>query len=139
MSRFLTIIDLHHTALLADMAVTLPDRTRLEFANSLFNALGTFSLFFSYFVWDRSHLASFRLVCLSLGVASAIGFVLSCYVLARESSQLQLGSSKKIDSGSSNETSQTRLVRVMWPCVALMCWQTIREPLHESYASMLSG
>ena len=104
--RFLTVIDLHHTALLADMAVTLPDRSRLEVASSIFNAIGTFSLFASYFVWDRSHLASFQLVCFTLGVASALGFTLSSYVMHHECSKLTLASSKKTDSSNSSIQSQ---------------------------------
>eukprot|EP00117_Sycon_ciliatum_P044873 scpid44646/ scgid32311/ Transmembrane protein 180 len=94
---FLTVIDLHHSALLADMAVTLPDRTRLEFACSVFNAAGTMSLFASYFVWDRGDLSSFRVVCTILAIASAAGFVVSAKVMKTASAQMSIGSSKKDD------------------------------------------
>ncbi|XP_030309547.1 transmembrane protein 180 isoform X3 [Calypte anna] len=45
---FLTMVDLHHNALLADLAVSAKDRTSLNFYCSLFSAIGSLSVFMSY-------------------------------------------------------------------------------------------
>ncbi|XP_035590782.1 transmembrane protein 180-like [Oncorhynchus keta] len=71
---FLTVVDLNHNALLADLAVSAYDRTRLNFHCSLFSALGSLSVFLSYSVWDKGDFYSFRLFCVALAVVSALGF-----------------------------------------------------------------
>nr|XP_046212424.1 transmembrane protein 180-like isoform X2 [Oncorhynchus gorbuscha] len=71
---FLTVVDLNHNALLADLAVSAYDRTRLNFHCSLFSALGSLSVFLSYSVWDKGDFYSFRLFCVVLAVVSALGF-----------------------------------------------------------------
>ncbi|XP_053709908.1 transmembrane protein 180 [Synchiropus splendidus] len=71
---FLTMVDLHHSALLADLAVFAADRTRLNIHCSVFSALGSFSVFLSYLFWDKEDLYSFRLFCVSLALFSIIGF-----------------------------------------------------------------
>lgn len=72
---FLTMVDLHHSALLADLAVSAADRTRLNFHCSLFSALGSASVFLSYCVWDKEDFYSFRLFCVTLAAFSILGFV----------------------------------------------------------------
>lgn len=71
---FLTVVDLNHNALLADLAVSANDRTRLNFHCSLFSALGSLSVFLSYSVWDKEDFHSFRLFCVTLAAVSALGF-----------------------------------------------------------------
>ncbi|XP_010863718.2 transmembrane protein 180 [Esox lucius] len=71
---FLTVVDLNHNALLADLALSADDRTRLNFHCSLFSALGSLSVFLSYAVWDKGDFYSFRLFCVTLAAGSALGF-----------------------------------------------------------------
>ncbi|XP_028826357.1 transmembrane protein 180 [Denticeps clupeoides] len=71
---FLTVVDLNHNALLADLAVSAHDRTQLNFHSSLFSALGSLSVFLSYFFWDKEDFFSFRLFCVMLAGLSVIGF-----------------------------------------------------------------
>ncbi|TKS89530.1 Transmembrane protein 180 [Collichthys lucidus] len=73
---FLTMVDLHHSALLADLAVSASDRTRLNFHCSVFSALGSFSVFLSYSFWDKEDFYSFRLFCVTLAAFSVLGFFL---------------------------------------------------------------
>lgn len=73
---FLTLVDLHHSALLADLAVSASDRTRLNFHVSVFSALGSFSVFLSYCFWNKDDFYSFRLFCVTLAAFSILGFVL---------------------------------------------------------------
>lgn len=71
---FLTVVDLNHSALLADLAVSASDRTRLNFHCSLFSALGSLSVFLSYCFWDKEDFYSFRLFCMALAAISTLGF-----------------------------------------------------------------
>ncbi|CAB1312012.1 unnamed protein product [Coregonus sp. 'balchen'] len=78
---FLTVVDLNHNALLADLAVSADDRTRLNFHCSLFSALGSLSVFLSYSVWDKGDFYSFRLFCVTLATVSALGFAAASRLL----------------------------------------------------------
>lgn len=78
---FLTMIDLHHSALLADLAVDADVRTRLNFHCSLFGIFGALSVFMSYIVWDRNYLITFRVFCTILAVVSAAGFLIATRML----------------------------------------------------------
>uniref|UniRef100_A0A8C5GCX0 Transmembrane protein 180 n=1 Tax=Gouania willdenowi TaxID=441366 RepID=A0A8C5GCX0_GOUWI len=71
---FLTMVDLHHSALLADLAVSAADRTRLNFHCSVFSALGSLSVFLSYSFWDKDDFYSFRVFCVALAAFSILGF-----------------------------------------------------------------
>ncbi|XP_056153276.1 transmembrane protein 180 [Lampris incognitus] len=73
---FLTVVDLNHNALLADLAVCASDRTRLNFHCSLFSAMGSLSVFLSYSFWNKEDFFSFRLFCVTLASISMLGFVL---------------------------------------------------------------
>ena len=95
---FLTALDLHHSGLLADLAITARDRTKLEEACSVFSAAGTVSVFASYAVWDKQQLASFRWFCVLLATASAVGFVVGAMVM-RRAWKTTLSRSKKFDDG----------------------------------------
>ncbi|XP_042644916.1 transmembrane protein 180 isoform X1 [Tyto alba] len=78
---FLTMVDLHHNALLADLAVSAKDRTSLNFYCSLFSAVGSLSVFMSYAVWNKEDFFSFRIFCVVLALCSIIGFTLSTQLL----------------------------------------------------------
>ncbi|KAM9426633.1 transmembrane protein 180 isoform 1-T1 [Pholidichthys leucotaenia] len=78
---FLTMVDLHHSALLADLAVSAADRTRLNFHCSVFSALGSLSVFLSYSFWDKEDFFSFRLFCVTLAAFSILGFFLVSQLL----------------------------------------------------------
>ncbi|XP_021101200.1 transmembrane protein 180 isoform X2 [Heterocephalus glaber] len=72
---FLTLVDLHHHALLADLAISAHDRTRLNFHCSLFSAAGSLSVFASYAFWNKENFSSFRTFCVALAAGSALGFL----------------------------------------------------------------
>ncbi|XP_032047676.1 transmembrane protein 180 isoform X1 [Aythya fuligula] len=78
---FLTMVDLHHNALLADLAVSARDRTSLNFYCSLFSAIGSLSVFMSYTVWNKEDFFSFRIFCVALALCSIVGFTLSTQLL----------------------------------------------------------
>eukprot|EP00066_Takifugu_rubripes_P000493 XP_003961072.1 PREDICTED: transmembrane protein 180 [Takifugu rubripes] len=78
---FLTLVDLHHSALLADLAVSASDRTRLNFHCSVFSALGSASVFLSYSFWNKEDFYSFRLFCIALAAFSVVGFLFVSHVL----------------------------------------------------------
>ncbi|XP_062330206.1 transmembrane protein 180 [Osmerus eperlanus] len=80
---FLTLVDLNHNALLAELAVSASDRARLNFHCSLFSALGSLSVFLSYCFWDKEDFFSFRIFCATLSAASIAGFVVVCRLLRR--------------------------------------------------------
>ncbi|KAM4703621.1 transmembrane protein 180 [Rhinophrynus dorsalis] len=78
---FLTMVDLNHNALLADLAVSAKDRTSLNFHCSLFSAIGSLSVFASYTVWNKEDFYSFRIFCVLLAAVSALGFTVSTLLL----------------------------------------------------------
>ncbi|MGH0128572.1 UNVERIFIED_CONTAM: hypothetical protein FKN15_030161 [Acipenser sinensis] len=78
---FLTMVDLNHNALLADLAVSASERTRLNFQCSLFSALGSLSVFMSYSFWDKEDFFSFRMFCVALAALSILGFSVACWLL----------------------------------------------------------
>uniref|UniRef100_A0A1A8N8W7 Transmembrane protein 180 n=1 Tax=Nothobranchius pienaari TaxID=704102 RepID=A0A1A8N8W7_9TELE len=80
---FLTMVDLHHSALLADLAVSAADRTRLNFHCSVFSALGSLSVFLSYWFWDKEDFYSFRFFCVTLAAFSILGFFFVSRLLQR--------------------------------------------------------
>lgn len=78
---FLTMIDLHHAALLADLSVNVGVRAHLKKYCSVFSAIGSLSVFLSYIFWthgidasERS-LVSFQNFCLMLACIAIIGFI----------------------------------------------------------------
>lgn len=73
------MVDLNHNALLADLAVSAHDRTRLNFHSSLFSAMGSLSVLLSYSFWNKEDFYSFRLFCVTLAALSMLGF----YVVSR--------------------------------------------------------
>nr|XP_008268639.1 transmembrane protein 180 isoform X1 [Oryctolagus cuniculus]XP_051679500.1 transmembrane protein 180 isoform X1 [Oryctolagus cuniculus]XP_051679501.1 transmembrane protein 180 isoform X1 [Oryctolagus cuniculus]XP_051679502.1 transmembrane protein 180 isoform X1 [Oryctolagus cuniculus] len=80
---FLTLVDLHHHALLADLALSAHDRTHLNFYCSLFSAAGSLSVFASYPFWNKEDFSSFRAFCVALAAGSALGFLGATRLLRR--------------------------------------------------------
>lgn len=78
---FLTMVDLHHSALLADLAVSNEERTRLNSRCSLFSIVGSASVFVSYLLWHREDLTRFRAFCGLLACVSLVGFVVMCRLM----------------------------------------------------------
>ncbi|XP_052772156.1 transmembrane protein 180-like [Mya arenaria] len=78
---FLTMIDLHHSALLADLAISAKARTKLNSRSSFFSILGSGSVFLSYAVWNKDNLRTFRIFCLVLSLICLVGFGLMTKVL----------------------------------------------------------
>ncbi len=74
---FLTLIDLNHSALLADLALSEEERTRLNGYSSFFSAIGSTSVFMSYYFWDKEFILTFQMFCVCLAGFSFIGFVIS--------------------------------------------------------------
>jgi len=77
------MIDLHHSALLADLAVSAEARTHLNSYCSLFNALGSLSVFLSYITWNKDDSFTFQYFCLILALISIVGFVVSTSALKK--------------------------------------------------------
>ncbi|XP_072027130.1 transmembrane protein 180-like [Amphiura filiformis] len=86
---FLTAVDLHHTALLADLALAAKERNQLNFYSSFFSAFGSASVFLSYIVWDRDNMADFQLFCILLAAFSVTGFVIMSRTLRKHFTRLQ--------------------------------------------------
>ncbi len=72
---FLTMIDLHHSALMADMALSADSRTSLNFYSSMFSAVGSLSVFVSYTVWDRDNIQTFQMYCMAVSAVAIAGFL----------------------------------------------------------------
>lgn len=91
------MVDLHHQALLADMAITADDRTQLNSYCSICSALGSASVFISYAVWNKTRLMLFRTLCLTIASAVAVGFIICCSILEWEYEDREaLGDSKDV-------------------------------------------
>ncbi|XP_014667032.1 PREDICTED: transmembrane protein 180-like [Priapulus caudatus] len=90
---FLTVMDLQHSALLADLALSLSARARLNFYSSACSAIGATSVFLSYAFWNRERFMSFQVYCTMLTLFSIVGYLVSTTVLMRHyrSQQLHLG------------------------------------------------
>lgn len=78
---FLTMIDLNHLALLADLALSSEDRATLNWYCSVFSGCGSLSVFLSYRFWDRDNMSSFHVFCTILAAFSMIGFLASSLLL----------------------------------------------------------
>lgn len=78
---FLTMIDLNHLALLADLALSSEDRAALNWYCSVFSGCGAISVFMSHHFWDRDHMSSFHVFCTLLSVFSLTGFLTSSFLL----------------------------------------------------------
>jgi len=83
---FLTMIDLHHSALLADLAVSAGARARLKMYCSVFSAVGSMSVFLSYIFWNHTSgsqgtIVPFQTFCFILAAFSVGGFLMSSITL----------------------------------------------------------
>ncbi|XP_066927531.1 transmembrane protein 180-like [Clytia hemisphaerica] len=75
---FLTLVDLHHQALLADLAIEAKDRVKLNSYCSMFSAIGSVSVFLSFSLWRKDNLFPFQLFCVALALVVAVGFHVCC-------------------------------------------------------------
>ena len=75
---FLTMVDLHHQALLADLTIKAEDRVRLNSYCSIFSAAGSVSVFVSFTLWDKENLFHFQLFCVGLAAFVCFGFYACC-------------------------------------------------------------
>jgi len=75
---FLTLVDLHHQALLADLAIEASDRVKLNSYCSVFSAVGSVSVFISFSLWDKHDLRPFQVFCLLLALLVSAGFYVCC-------------------------------------------------------------
>ena len=80
---FLTMIDLNHLALLADLALSSDDRATLNWYCSVFSGCGSLSVFLSYRFWNRDNMNSFHIFCTILAAFSLVGFLVSSLLLKR--------------------------------------------------------
>ncbi|CAL1548687.1 unnamed protein product [Lymnaea stagnalis] len=80
---FLTMIDLHHSALLADLSLSAEVRTTLNSRCSIFSAIGSISVFLSYLVWNKTDLTAFQIFCFGLAVLSFTGYLIMVGVLKK--------------------------------------------------------
>ena len=92
----LTMIDLHHNALLADLSISAEKRTKLNSYCSIFSAIGSVSVFMSYLFWNKSDTRVFRNFCFVLAIIAFFGYVVvlnamksSYYKQAKDSSSLK--------------------------------------------------
>uniref|UniRef100_A0A2C9K452 Transmembrane protein 180 n=1 Tax=Biomphalaria glabrata TaxID=6526 RepID=A0A2C9K452_BIOGL len=94
---FLTMIDLHHSALLADLSLSDSVRTKLNSRCSLFSAIGSISVFLSYLVWNKIDLTTFRIFCFVLATISFIGYLKMVKVLKKAYIKYSKDSQVQID------------------------------------------
>ena len=87
---FLTMIDLHHSALMADMSVSAEIRTKLNSRSSIFSIIGSASVFISYAVWNKDKLDSFRIFCVLLAFLSFVGFIVMIKLLRKSFAHKQV-------------------------------------------------
>ena len=95
---FLTMVDLHHSALLADLAVSQDARTRLNFYCSLFSAFGSLSVFLSYLLWNKDNLITFQMFCMGLAAVSVLGFILGARKLRQVYTKTCMGQGQDLAS-----------------------------------------
>nr|XP_012625417.1 transmembrane protein 180 isoform X2 [Microcebus murinus] len=136
---FLTLVDLHHHALLADLALSAHDRTHLNFCCSLFSAAGSLSVFASYAFWNKEDFSSFRAFCVTLATGSGLGFLGATQLLRRrvEVARREPGcSALAVDGRSSTATSTATSSPSSW---SICCRTTSPSPQAPScWASPMS-
>eukprot|EP00937_MAST-01D_sp_MAST-1D-sp2_P003846 g3846.t1 len=70
----LTLVEVNHSALLADITVDSNQRAKYNMYSAFCAAVGSFSSFFGHMFWDKSNMAGFRVFVLVLGVISWVCF-----------------------------------------------------------------
>lgn len=79
---FLTLIDLHHSALLAELTLESTERANLSTASAAGSALGATSVFVSYLTWSgAADAAAFQRLCLAIAFTSLCGYSVATRVL----------------------------------------------------------
>jgi len=75
---FLTMVELHHQSLLADLTINAGQRAEINAYCSFCNALGSISVFISFALWNKDETHAFQLFCLFLTVIVIAGFHICC-------------------------------------------------------------
>ncbi|ESO03349.1 hypothetical protein HELRODRAFT_112249 [Helobdella robusta] len=106
---FLTMIDLHHSALLADLSISTEIRTKLNMHCSVFSALGSMFVFVSYAVWDKDNFFPFQKFCFLVAIIAFFGFYASVKLMKNELKHSTIH--EKIDELDEATTATTTLMR----------------------------
>eukprot|EP00049_Salpingoeca_infusionum_P011392 m.198172 g.198172 ORF g.198172 m.198172 type:complete len:531 (-) comp14916_c1_seq1:109-1701(-) len=80
---FLSLVDVHYSALLADLTLSSATRGNMNMARSAASIIGSLSVLVSYLFWDIHDLSSFRMFAAVISCVSAIGFVATTHYLQR--------------------------------------------------------
>jgi hypothetical protein len=83
-------VDLSHSSLLAELAVGADERSTLSVLSSVFSAAGSVSVFASFFFWNATDIAAFRLFAGCAATVCAVGFRVCATVIAQSSDVLPL-------------------------------------------------
>lgn len=78
---FLTMVELHQSALLADLSLSTEQRAAMNTYESIFSAVGSLSVFLSYQFWDKNDPFNFQIFCLLLAAFSVAGFYTAAVLL----------------------------------------------------------
>lgn len=80
---FLTWIDISHSALLVDLAVSERERSDMSLYSSIFSGFGSLTVFSSFVFWDRANVGPFQAFCAVIAAISAAGFWFSARFLKK--------------------------------------------------------
>lgn len=75
---FLTMVDLHHQSLLADLVIDSNARVKLNTYCSIFSAAGTITVFISFTLWNKEDMVFFQIFCCCIAFFAIIGFNICC-------------------------------------------------------------
>lgn len=78
---FLTIVDLQHSSLLADLEISSTKRARFNYYSAMFSSFAAFSVFLSYFIWSTENYFNFQLYCFIVTVFTFFGYQVSSRIL----------------------------------------------------------
>lgn len=106
---FLTMVDLHHQALLADITIDAKDRVKLNSYCSAFSAAGSLSVFISYALWDKNDMMKFQMYCLFIALFACFGFYICCKSLKKYYKENHF--SKKNDEETKNTVGDFSVVK----------------------------
>ncbi|XP_002154765.3 transmembrane protein 180 [Hydra vulgaris] len=114
---FLTMVDLNHQALLADLTVKANDRVTLNFFCSVFSAAGSLSVFVAFALWNDKNIGNFQIYCVILSIFVCVGFQICCKSMESHyksfSKQIFVNSSKLKDQHSSIFAARTYIRQIL--------------------------
>ncbi len=111
----LTLVEVNHSALLADLSSSGSERARMNAAAAIFAGLGSLSSIWGYYYWEREHLFAFQQFSLVVAILSGLLFYvaatsLSTYALRPTQSGHQyepLGEEPKLSTQEPTSTSDS--------------------------------